>query len=93
MDRGPVYRGPAQISIAHSKRRLVFVYKIVNNIAPAYTRNPIQDLHELAHSFRARAAIGQIKYMKEQTNCNPNVCQNGKTLIQKYVLITVNPRV
>ena len=41
-------------------RRLVLFYKIVNNITPAYTRDPIPHLHELPYSFRARAAIGQI---------------------------------
>ena len=41
-------------------RRLVLFYKIINNITPAYTRDPIPHLHELPYSFRARAAIGQI---------------------------------
>ena len=41
-------------------RRFVLFYEIVNNITPAYTRDPIPHLHELPYSFRARAAIGQI---------------------------------
>ena len=41
-------------------RRLVLFYKIVNNITPAYTRDPIPLLHELPYSFRTRPATGQI---------------------------------
>ena len=41
-------------------RRLVLFYKIVNNITPAYTRDPIPLLHELPYFFRTRPATGQI---------------------------------
>ena len=56
----PEELGWETLDLRRWSRRLVLFYKIVNNITPAYTRDPIPNIDELPYSFRARAAIGQI---------------------------------
>ena len=67
-------------------RRLVLFYKIVNNITPAYTRDPIPHLHEPLTLFEREQRLG--KYMQELTNINQRsiliVWQNGRILIHKH---------
>ena len=80
-------------------RRLVLFYKIVNNITPAYTRDPIPQLQESAYSFRTRAVIGQIcartdKYqssfypscLSEWNNLDPEIRSSPSLIIFKTKL-------
>ena len=75
------------------------VYKIVNNITPAYTRDPIPQLQESAFSFRTRAVIGQIcartdKYqssfypscLSEWNNLDPEIRSSPSLIIFKTKL-------
>ena len=53
--------GWESLSLRRWSRRLVLVYKIVNDITPGYTRYPIPQLPQAMYSFRNADVIGQIR--------------------------------
>ena len=47
-------------------RRLILLYKFINNLTPDYTREPMPPLHENNYSFRNPPAVGQIRARTEK---------------------------
>ena len=41
-------------------RRLTLFYKIINNLTPLYTRDPIPALHQSQYSLRKQDVVGRI---------------------------------
>ena len=52
--------GWESLNLRRWSRRLVMLYKIVNNITPEYTRHPIPQLEQSTYSLREQHVIGQI---------------------------------
>ena len=53
--------GWESLSLRRWSRRLTLFYKIVNNLTPDYTRDPIPPLQQFQYSLRKHDAIGQIR--------------------------------
>ena len=47
-------------------RRLTLFYKIMNNLTPIYTKDPIPPLQQLQYSLRNQDVIGRIKARTEK---------------------------
>ena len=68
--------GSESLSSRRWSRRLTLFYKIINNLTPLYTKEPIPPLHHSSYSLRNRDAIGRIKARTEKfqssfyPNCN-----------------------
>ena len=58
--------GWESLNLRRWSRRLVLFYKIINNLTPDYTRNPIPQRQESNYSLRRRATIGQIRVRTER---------------------------
>ena len=52
--------GWESLSSRRWSRRLTLFYKIVNNLAPDYTMDPIPQLHQSRYSLRKRDVVGRI---------------------------------
>ena len=52
--------GWESLNLRRWSRRLTLFYKIVNNLTPDYTRNPVPHLHESNYDLRRNATVGQI---------------------------------
>ena len=58
--------GWESLNLRRWSRRLVLFYKIINNLTPDYTRDPLPPRQESDYSLRRRAAIGQIRARTER---------------------------
>ena len=58
--------GWESLNLRRWSRRLVLFYKIINNLTPDYTRDPLPQHQESDYSLRRRAAIGQIRARTER---------------------------
>ncbi len=47
-------------------RRLFMIYKIINNLMPDYTRDPIPQLNQPNYAFRNQPVVGQIRARTEK---------------------------
>ena len=52
--------GWESLNLRRWSRRLTLFYKIVNNLTPDYTRNPVPHPHESNYDLRRNATVGQI---------------------------------
>ena len=66
--------GWESLSSRRWSRRLTLFYKIINNLTPLYTKEPIPPLHQLSYSLRTQDAIGRMKARTEkfQSSFYPN---------------------
>ena len=67
--RGPWCQGRGRrslIALRRWSRRLTLFYKVINNLTPDYTRDPLPPLHQVQYSFRERDTIGQIRARTEK---------------------------
>ena len=66
--------GWESLSSRRWSRRLTLFYKIINNLTPLYTKEPIPPLHQSSYSLGNQDAIGQIKARTEkfQSSFYPN---------------------
>ena len=58
--------GWESLSSRRWSRRLILLYKFINNLTPDYTRDPIPPLHENNYPFRNPPVVGQIKARTEK---------------------------
>ena len=58
--------GWESLSLRRWSRRLTLFYKVINNLTPDYTRDPLPPLHQVQYSFRERDTIGQIRARTEK---------------------------
>ena len=58
--------GWESLSSRRWSRRLTLFYKIVNNLAPDYTMDPIPQLHQSRYSLRKQDVVGQIMARTEK---------------------------
>ena len=58
--------GWESLDLRRWSRHLVLFYKIMKNVTPDYTRNPIPQCQESNHSLRRQATIGQIRERTER---------------------------
>ena len=58
--------GWESLSLRRWSRRLILFYKIVNNLTPNYTRDPIPPLQQFQYSLRKHGIIGQIRARTEK---------------------------
>ena len=66
--------GWESLSSRRWSRRLTLFYKIINNLTPLYTKEPIPPLHQSSYSLRNQDAIGRMKARTEkfQSSFYPN---------------------
>ena len=74
--------GWESLSSRRWSRRLTLFYKIVNNLAPDYTMEPIPQLYQSHYSLRKRDVVGRIIARTENSNLAfiLTVFVNGTTL-------------
>ena len=73
--------GWESLSSRRWSRRITLFYKIINNLIPLYTKEPIPPLQQSNYSLRNRDVIGRIKARTEKflSNFNPNcICEWNK---------------
>ncbi len=58
--------GWESLSLRRWSRRLTLFYKIINNLTPDYTRDPMPPLQQVQYSLRERDTIGQIRARTEK---------------------------
>ena len=58
--------GWESLSSRRWSRRLTLFYKIVNNLAPDYTMDPIPQLHQSRYSLRKQDVVGRIMARTEK---------------------------
>ena len=58
--------GWESLSLCRWSRRLTLFYKVINNLTPDYTRDPLPPLHQVQYSFHERDTIGQIRARTEK---------------------------
>ena len=58
--------GWESLSARRWSRRLTFFYKIINNLTPLYTKEPIPTLQQPNYSLRNQDAVGQIRARTEK---------------------------
>ena len=54
------------LSARRWSRRLTLLYKLINNVTPIYTKDPIPPLQQLQYSLRSQDFIGTIKARTEK---------------------------
>ena len=66
--------GWESLSSRRWSRRLTLFYKIINNLTPLYTRDPIPPLHQSQYSLRKQDVVGRIgaRTEKFQSSFYPN---------------------
>ena len=62
--------GWESLSSRRWSRRLTLFYKIVNNLAPDYTMDPIPQLHQSGYSLRKQDVVGGIMATTEKFKCS-----------------------
>ena len=73
--------GWESLSSRRLSRRLTLFYKIINNLTPLYTKEPIPPLQQSNYSLRNRDVIGRIKARTEKflSSFYPNcICEWNK---------------
>ena len=88
--------GWESLSSRRWSRRLTLFYKIINNLTPLYTKEPIPPLHQSSYSLRNQDAIGRMKARTEKfqssfyPNCtsewnklDPEIRLNGSHIITR----------
>ena len=73
--------GWESLSSRRWSRCLTLFYKIINNLTPLYTRDPIPALHQSQYSLRKRDVVGRIgaRTEKFQSSFYPNcICEWNK---------------
>ena len=58
--------GRESLSSRRWSRRLTLFYKIINNLAPDYTMDPIPQLHQSHYSLSKKDVVGRIMARKEK---------------------------
>ena len=58
--------GWESLSSRRWSRRLTLFYKIINNLSPAYTKDPIPPLHQSQYSLRCQDVIGRLRTRTEK---------------------------
>ena len=58
--------GWESLSSRRWSRRLTLFYKIINNLSPAYTKDPIPPLHQSQYSLRCQDVIGRLRARTEK---------------------------
>ena len=58
--------GWESLSSRRWSRRLILLYKFINNLTPDYTRDPIPPLHGNNYPFRNPPVVGQIRARTEK---------------------------
>ena len=58
--------GWESLSSRRWSRRLTLFYKIINNLSPAYTKDPIPPLHQSQYSLRCQDVIGRMRARTEK---------------------------
>ena len=58
--------GWESLSSRRWSRRLTSFYKIINNLSPAYTKDPIPPLHQSQYSLRCQDVIGRLRARTEK---------------------------
>ena len=63
-------------------RRMTLFYKIMNNLTPLYTKEPIPPLHQLPYSLRSQDVTGRLVARTEKFNLAfiPTAYLNGTSL-------------
>ena len=94
--------GWESLNLRQWSRRLTLFYKIVNNLIPNYTRNPVPHPHESNYDLRINAAIGQIlartqafkssfypHYLSEWDRLDPDIRLSSSVNIFKKKLLSI----
>ena len=58
--------GRESLSSRRWSRRLTLFYEIINNLSPAYTKDPIPPLHQSQYSLRGQDVIGRLRARTEK---------------------------
>ena len=71
--------GWESLSSRRWSRRLTLFYKLINNLLPEYTRDPVPHLQQSHYSLRNQDVIGQIRARTENSNLVsiPIACLHG----------------
>ena len=77
--------GWESLSLRRWSRRLVLFYKVINNLTPDYTRDPLPPLQRVQYSLRERDTIRQIRARTKNINLVfiLTACPSGTHLIPK----------
>jgi hypothetical protein len=62
--------GWESLSCRRWSRRLTLFYKIMNNLTPLYTKEPIPQLHQSQYSLRNQDVIGRSRARTEKFQCS-----------------------
>ena len=94
--------GWESLNLRRWSRRLTLFYKMVNNLTPDYTRNPVPHPHETNYNLRRNATVGQIlartqafkssfypHCLSEWDRLDPNIRLSSSVKIFKKKLLSI----